>query len=161
MLWKLSRGFSDDLKKIWHIRHLRWSQRAIFRFLAIWNLSPSYSWLWSSHFHLNGEHFFYDKGFRVDFPVGEDSSNIDWTLCRLSLSYMKYLKNVSSRLRPSCNFHADVHQYTDYARRTRKALSILFTIENKCTWFGFLNVRGNECRECTALTSQREGRLWL
>ena len=34
--------------------------------------------------------FFYDKGFRVDFPVGEDSSNIDWTLCRLSLSHMKY-----------------------------------------------------------------------
>ena len=75
-------------------------------------------WTLIQSFSFERRAFFYDKGFGVDFPVGENSSNIDWTFYRLSLSHMKYLKNVSSHFRATCNFHADGLQYTDYARTT-------------------------------------------
>lgn len=102
-----------------------------------------------------------DKGFGVDYPVGEDQPNINWRYYRLSLLHMKYLKRLSTHLRATCNFSAEGLQYTDYARTPLKSHNILATFDKKCVWYGQLNIRGIECFRCTALTSQKEGRPWF
>lgn len=102
-----------------------------------------------------------DKGFGVDFPVGENQTNVEWTFHRLSLSRMKYVSVKSTHLRVTCKFKDDGLQYTDYARTVLQNHGIFSTFTYQCKWYEYINIRGIECRGCTALTNQREGRPWF
>lgn len=90
-----------------------------------------------------------------------DRLKIDWTGYRLSLSHMKYHVKSSSHLRDTCNFHAEGLQRLDYARTNLNSHIFFSTFDKECKWYEYLNIRGIECYNCTALTIQRNGRSWF
>ena len=122
---------------------------------------PNYVWSLFQSFSFSQKEYFSNDSFGDDHPVKMDSLEVDWTGYRLSLSHMKHLATQSTHLRATCNFAAEGLQYTDYARSTLERQIIFSTFNMKCKWYEYLNVRGIECHNCTALTSQREGRPWF
>lgn len=107
---------------------------------------------------------FANKGFRDDFPVNHNNSEVDWNAYRLSLPLMKSIRHSVAKpkqyLRATCNYPTEGLQYTDYARAK---LSKLFTSWRtaKCPPYEYINIRGNHCSNCTAMTSQNEGKAWM
>lgn len=70
-----------------------------------------------------------DKGFGVDFPVGENQTNVEWTFHRLSLSHMKYVSVKSTHLRVTCKFKDDGLQYTDCITKPWHFLDIYLSVQ--------------------------------
>ena len=72
---------------------------------------------------------------------------------------MQYLANHSTHLRATCNFSTDGLQYTDYAR-AKLAGHNIFGTWNTSQMYKYVNIRGNYCSNCTALTKQQEDVSW-
>ena len=52
-------------------------------------------------------------------------------------------------------------KYTDYARAKLEGHDIFGTWWFVCRHYEYINIRGNNCRDCTALTKQTNGSAWL
>ncbi|KAJ7330586.1 hypothetical protein OS493_022200 [Desmophyllum pertusum] len=118
----------------------------------VWTLMQSYSFGNNSHFDT--------KNFGVDFPVNQDAGAIKWVAYRLSLSRMLSIANVSTHLRATCNFQDDGLVYTDYARAKLEGHNLFGTFKGTCRMYELVNIRGIECRDCTALTRQTQDKMW-
>ncbi|KAJ7381058.1 hypothetical protein OS493_004654 [Desmophyllum pertusum] len=84
---------------------------------------PEFFWALIQSFSLENKIQFHAKAFKRDYPVDEDSLEVDWALHRLSLSHMQHLAGISTYLRVTCNFHSPGFNYTDYARADFKSHS--------------------------------------
>ena len=111
----------------------------------------------NSIFSFGNNQQFDTQTFGVDFPVNQA---INWTGYRLSLSRMQSIADVSTHFRATCNFPDDGLVYTDYARAKLEGYILFGTWEGKCRMYELLNIRGIECRDCTAGTWQTAGRMW-
>ena len=117
----------------------------------VWTLIQSFSLSKRNAFNYTG----FGKNFEIDIEVGE----VNWNEFRLSLSQMQYLANHSTHLRATCNFSTDGLQYTDYAR-AKLAGHDIFGTWNTCKMYEYVNIRGINCSDCTALTKQQEDVSW-
>ena len=97
----------------------------------------------------------FGKNFEIDIREGE----VNWSEFRLSLSQMQSLAIYSTHLRATCNFPTDGLQYTDYARAKLAGHNIFGTWDT-CQMYEYVNIRGNSCSNCTALTKQQENVSW-
>ncbi|KAJ7378327.1 hypothetical protein OS493_023575 [Desmophyllum pertusum] len=122
---------------------------------------PEFFWALIQSFSLENKNHFNSKVFNRDYPVDEDSLELDWALHRLSLSHMQHLAGNSTHLRVTCNFHSQGLSYTDYARADLQNHNIFDTWNQKCKLYEYLNIRGIECHNCTAATSQNARSSWL
>ena len=52
-------------------------------------------------------------------------------------------------------------KYTDYARAKLEGHDIFGTWSFVCRHYEYINIRGNNCRNCTAGTKQANGNAWL
>ena len=84
---------------------------------------------------------------------------MDWNGYRLSLSQMQSLADHSTHLRATCNFPTDGLQYTDYAR-AKLAGHDIFGNWTICQMYEYVNIRGINCSNCTALTRQKSNTSW-
>lgn len=84
---------------------------------------------------------------------------MDWNRYRLSLSQMQSFADHSTHLRATCNFPTDGLQYTDYAR-AKLAGHEIFGDWIRCQMYEYVNIRGNHCFNCTALTKNKIGSSW-
>ncbi|KAL9951294.1 hypothetical protein ACROYT_G043933 [Oculina patagonica] len=100
------------------------------------------------------------KRFGVDFPANEDDGAINWKIYRLSLSRMQSIAGVSTHLRATCNFPDDGLVYTDYARAQLEGHDLFGVWTDECRMYELVNIRGIECRDCTAGTWQKVDRMW-
>ena len=81
-----------------------------------------------------------------------------WDAYRLSLDEMKYFRSVSTHWRITCNFDTEPLQYRDYVRaKFTEFDAISFTGLGTCKRVERLNVRGHECKGCTAGWYQTRG----
>ena len=115
---------------------------------AAWTLIQSHT------FNNNGA--FQSKPFYLyDMSINQDAP--DWSKYRLSMSRMKSIQDVSSHWRATCNFPTDGVDYRDYIRVSLKRLDLLKVPggEPFCLLCEFVNVRGNECINCTVLTGYK------
>ena len=119
----------------------------------IWTLIQSFS--------IDQRRFLEDKGFGVDYPLGEVLPNINWNFYRLSLPHMQYLASQSTHLRATCNFSVEGLSFTDYFRTVLRTHYIFTTFDGECRWYGQLNIRGVQCFSCSAFTIQKKGRAWF
>ena len=111
----------------------------------VWTLIQSFSFSKRNTFNYAG----FGKNLEIDIEEGE----VNWNEFRLSLSQMQYLANHSTHLRATCNFSTDGLQYTDYAR-AKLAGHDIFGTWNTCQMYEYVNIRGINCSNCTALTKQ-------
>ena len=117
----------------------------------VWTLIQSFSFSKRNTFNYAG----FGKNLEIDIEEGE----VNWNEFRLSLSQMQYLANHSTHLRATCNFSTDGLQYTDYAR-AKLAGHDIFGTWNTCKMYEYVNIRGINCSDCTALTKQQEDVSW-
>ncbi|KAJ7381059.1 hypothetical protein OS493_004655 [Desmophyllum pertusum] len=74
---------------------------------------------------------------------------------------MQHLAVNSTHLRVTCNFHSQGFHYTDYARADLKSHNLFDTWRHVCKRYEYLNIRGIDCNDCTALTNQKDGDSWF
>lgn len=85
---------------------------------------------------------------------------IKWNSYRLSLSWMQSLADHSTHLRTTCNFVKDGLQYTDYARAKLVDQDIFGRWDSVWRMYEYINIRGNNCSDCTAMTKQNYNEPW-
>ena len=120
---------------------------------------PSFVWTLIQSFSLAKKDTFENKPFGVNFEINNDKKKVDWNGYRLSLSQMKSLADHSTHLRATCNFSTDGLQYTDYAR-AKLAGHDIFGNWTICQMYEYVNIRGINCSNCTALTRQKSNTSW-
>ncbi|KAL9951374.1 hypothetical protein ACROYT_G044027 [Oculina patagonica] len=137
------------------------SQNNPFQVFCDFDSEVDFVWTLVQSFSLGNNNQFTEKRFGVDFPVNEDDGAINWEIYRLSLSRMQSIAGVSTHLRATCNFPEDGLVYTDYARAQLEGhdlFGVWTTAE--CRMYELVNIRGIECRNCTAGTHQKTDRMW-
>ena len=117
-------------------------------------------WTLIQSFSLANNALFKRKPFGADFPVNHEDNDVNWSSYRLSLLQMESLANHSTHLRATCNFPTEGLQYTDYARTKLKGHEIFGFWNFTCRMYEYINIRGNECSNCTALTKQLPRQAW-
>ena len=118
-------------------------------------------WALIQSFSLANRETFKLIGFGTDSPVNENNGECDWNTYRLSLSQMQSLADHSTHLRATCNFPTDDLQYTDYARAKLAGHDIFGSWDGKqCKMYEYVNIRGKNCSDCTALTRQEHNKAW-
>ena len=119
-----------------------------------------FAWTLVQSFSLRNVNQFNTKRFVDDYPVNENYATISWESYRLSLSRMQSIAGVSTHLRATCNFPDDGLVYIDYARAQLEGHDLFGTWSGECRVYELVNIRGIECRNCTAGTWQRAGKTW-
>ena len=117
-------------------------------------------WALIQSFSLANKALFKKKDFGTDFPVNHTNNDANYNLYRLSLIQMWSIGNQSTHFRATCNFPAEGLQYTDYARARLEGFDIFGSWDFTCRMYEYINIRGNECSNCTAVTKQLEGQAW-
>ena len=146
--------------KVSGIHFLYDSQNNLFPVYCDFDSEAGYVWALIQSFSLANNNQFNKKRFGVDFPVNEDDGTINWNAYRLSLSRIQSIVDASTHLRATCNFPDDGLVYTDYARAKLKGHDLFGRWERQCRAYEFVNIRGIECRECTAGTWQKDTYSW-
>ena len=77
----------------------------------------------------------------------------EWNNYRLPKSRMKSIQDVSTHWRATCNFSTNGVDYRDYIRVSLESLDLLVEPDASefCLLTEFVNVRGDECTNCTVL----------
>ena len=120
---------------------------------------PGFVWTLIQSFSFSKRKAFQSAGFGKNVEIDIEEGEVNWNEFRLSLSQMQYLANHSTHLRATCNFSTDGLQYTDYARAKLAGHNIFGTWDT-CQMYEYVNIRGNSCSNCTALTKQQENVSW-
>ena len=92
-------------------------------------------------------------------PIHQNT--FSWDNYRLSRARMKTIHEDSNRKwRFTCNFDTDGAVYTDYVRANHEHIPMLsFTSKSDdgaCKTVEFINIRGTECNNCTALVAHKD-----
>ena len=99
---------------------------------------------------------FKNRPFLKDYPVNQNS--FKWNKFRLALPIMNSTLSHSTHLRATCNFSTDGLVTTDYLRAKTAYLNILQLNGESCVKMEYINIRGYDCYNCTALMGQRSRR---
>ena len=104
-----------------------------------------------SHSLENNDEFKYKPFFLHDMPINQEMP--EWDSYRLSMSRMKSIQDVSTHWRATCNFPTDGVDYRDYIRVSLESLNLLVAPDASefCLLTEIVNVRGDECVNCTVL----------
>ena len=78
-----------------------------------------------------------------------------WNKFRLSLPIMTSTLSHSTHFRATCNFSTDGLVTTDYLRAKTTDLNILQLNSYPCVKMEYINIRGYDCYNCTALMAQK------
>ena len=115
---------------------------------------PGVAWTLIQSHSLQNNNAFKSKAFYLhDLPINQDAP--EWNSYRLSMSRMKSIQDVSSHWRATCNFPTESVDFRDYWRVPLKILDLLKEPASGgfCLWSEFVNIRGNECANCTVWTA--------
>ena len=107
------------------------------------------AWIW--YFVLQGLIAFYD--YNDSNAIGGDSPN--WQAYLIKRHYLVWLRDHSTHWRATCRYNTDGTVYTDYMRAAFEDFDIVRVtpkVVERCQTYELLNIRGNECANCTAST---------
>ena len=122
---------------------------------AAWTLVQSCSLDKGSRYSEND--IFSDKPLFGNFPVNEAFPS-DWSSYRLSLADMQFIRAHSTHWRATCDFPTIGVDFRDYVRASLEKNDVMKLGNFECRHFEFINVRGNQCTDCTAITVYKLGR---
>ena len=89
--------------------------------------------------------------------VSSDSPN--WQAYLIKRHYLVWLRDHSTHWRATCRYDTDGTVYTDYLRASFEDFDIVKVtpkVDSSCQKYELVNIRGNECANCTAGTWYRK-----
>ncbi|XP_078375072.1 uncharacterized protein LOC144658519 [Oculina patagonica] len=119
-----------------------------------WNLIQSFSLANKNLFE--GGVVFYD--YSDSSVVSGDAPN--WQAYLIPRYYLVWLRDQSTHWRATCRYNTDGTVYRDYLRASFEDFDIIRVIPSvtgSCRKYELVNIRGNECTDCTAATWYRKG----
>ena len=90
--------------------------------------------------------------------ISGDAPN--WQAYLVKRPYLLWLRDHSTHWRATCWYNTDGIVYTDYLRASLKDFDIIRnvpTVKDVCWPYEYVNIRGNECVNCTARTWYKKG----
>ena len=90
--------------------------------------------------------------------ISGDAPN--WQAYLVKRPYLLWLRDHSTHWRATCRYNTDGIVYTDYLRASLKDFDIIRnvpTVKDVCRPYEYVNIRGNECVNCTARTWYKKG----
>ncbi|PFX34612.1 hypothetical protein AWC38_SpisGene489 [Stylophora pistillata] len=90
--------------------------------------------------------------------ISGDAPN--WHAYLIKRPYLLWLRNSSTHWRATCRYNTDGTVYTDYLRASLEDFDIIIdqpTMTDVCRPYEYVNIRGNECVNCTARTWYKKG----
>ena len=90
--------------------------------------------------------------------MSSDSPN--WQAYLIKRDFLVWLRDHSTHWRATCRYNTDGTVYTDYLRASFEDFDIVRvtpTADSSCEKYELVNIRGNECANCTAGTWYRKG----
>ena len=96
---------------------------------------------------------FYDYPDHSSSAVSSDSPN--WQAYLIRQHFLVWLRDHSTHWRATCRYNTDGTVYTDYLRASFEDFDIVRvtpTAVDNCHTYELVNIRENECVNCTALT---------
>ena len=90
--------------------------------------------------------------------VSSDSPN--WQAYLIRPHDLAWLRNQSTHWRATCQYNTNGTVYRDYLRASFEDFDItrsLLKVDGGCRKYEFVNIRGNECTNCTAQTYYMKG----
>ena len=118
---------------------------------------PGATWtLIQSHALQNNDAFESKAFFHYDMPINQEAP--EWNSYRLSMSRMKFIRNVSTHWRATCNFPTVGEDYQDYWRVSLNSFDVLvdpLATKAFCLYSEFVNIRRNVCANCTVFTAYK------
>ena len=94
--------------------------------------------------------------------ISGDAPN--WQAYLIKRPYLLWLRDHSTHWRATCRYNTDGTVYTDYLRASLEDFDIITdapTAAEACRPYEYVNIQGNECVNCTALTAYEKGRYPL
>ena len=116
---------------------------------AAWTLVQSYSL--EKGLAATENDIFSDKPLFHDFPVNASFPG-DWSSYRLSLADMQYIRAKSTHWRATCDFPTVGIDFRDYVRASFDDFDVMQTGIPACRRVEFINIRGNQCIDCTVFS---------
>ena len=107
--------------------------------------------VWISYFVLQGIISFYD--YLDSNAIRGDSPN--WQAYLIKRDYLVWLRDHSTHWRATCQYNTNGTVYTDYLRASLEDFDIVKVtriVAESCEKYELVNIRGNECSNCTAAT---------
>ena len=99
---------------------------------------------------------FYD--YTDSSAVNGDSPN--WQAYLIKRHFLLWLRDQSTHWRATCRYNTEGTVYRDYLRASFEDFDIIRVIPSvisSCQKYEIVNIRGNECANCTAATWYRKG----
>ena len=90
--------------------------------------------------------------------ISGDAPN--WQAYLIKRPYLLWLRDHSTHWRATCRYNTDGTVYTDYLRASLEDFDIIRDVPLKadtCRPYEYVNIRGNECVNCTAFTAYKKG----
>ena len=90
--------------------------------------------------------------------VSSDSPN--WQAYLIKRHFLVWLRDHSTHWRATCRYNTDGTVYTDYLRASFEDFDIVRvtpTVDLSCQKYELVNIRGNQCKNCTAATWYLKG----
>ena len=90
--------------------------------------------------------------------ISGDAPN--WQAYLIKRPYLLWLRDHSTHWRATCRYNTDGTVYTDYLRASLEDFDIIKdvpTVVDTCRPYEYVNIRGNECVNCTAFTAYKKG----
>ena len=100
---------------------------------------------------------FYDD-YSDSSAVSGDAPN--WQAYLIKRPYLLWLRDRSTHWRATCRYNTDGTVYTDYQRASLDDFDIIRdtpSVKSSCQKYELVNIRGNECVNCTAATWYLKG----
>ena len=109
-------------------------------------------WTLLESFRLADKNEFQNQQFYKDHRVNQNF--FTWNKFRLSRSILNSTLSHSTHVRATCNFNTDGLVTNDYLRAKTADLNILLLKRESCLKMEYINIRGYDCYNCTALMTQ-------
>ncbi|KAL9968545.1 hypothetical protein ACROYT_G020653 [Oculina patagonica] len=133
-----------------------------FQVFCDFDSEPGFVWNLIESFSLSNKHLFQKDvvfyNYSDSSAVSGDSPN--WQAYLIKRHNLLWLRDQSTHWRATCRYNTDGTVYRDYLRASIEDFDIIRVIPSvisSCQKYELVNIRGNECTNCTAATWYRKG----
>ena len=144
---------SKEAENVYYTHVVRSCKEVLLPTFCDFTSKNGFVWTLLESFSLGNRKDFKSRSFLQDYSVNETS--FKWNKFRLSMPIMNWTLSYSTHFRATCNFNTDGLVTTDYLRAKTANLNNLQLISNLCVKMEYINIRGYDCYNCTALMIQR------
>nr|XP_058954633.1 uncharacterized protein LOC131781942 [Pocillopora verrucosa] len=131
-----------------------------FQVFCDFDSEPGFAWNLIESFSLSNKDRFQENIVFYDDYQAISGGAPNWQAYLIKRPYLLWLRDHSTHWRATCRYNTDGTVYTDYLRALLEDFDIIRDVPLKadtCRPYEYVNIRGNECVNCTAFTGYKKG----